>query len=104
MGRKKKEITPAQWKKIGEYALNGCMNATIEGLMDWPNGFIEHRNDISKFLLKKRQERKLKLRKRQNDDKSTAMSIFLGKNELGQADTHDVKHSGEIKIVAPTIK
>ena len=59
MSRRKKELTPEQWEEIGEYAFNGCQNKTIAGLMDWPDGFIEHNKIISKFLTKKRQERKL---------------------------------------------
>ena len=84
-------------KKIGDYALNGCQNTTIEGLMGWPDNFIRERKDISAFLLKKRQERKYKLRKAQTinatQKHNPTMQVFLGVNELKQRDTktHEVE-------------
>ncbi len=89
-GKPKKVITPAQMRKAEGYALDGCQNGTIEGLMDWPNQFIEHRKDIAKKLLKKRQKRKQLLRHAQtvnaNKNHSNTMQVFLGVNELDQRD------------------
>ena len=96
MGRHKTVITPAQMKKAEGYALDGCQNCTIEGLMDWPADFINKRPDISKKLTKKRQERKLKILRGQNkrsSEGSDAMLIWQGKNVLDQTDKseHNVK-------------
>lgn len=86
-------LTEEQLQKAGEYAYNGCQNNTIEGLMDWSDDFINKRPELSKFLTKKRQERKKDLRKAQTDTAITAknavMQIFLGKNELGQSDKNE---------------
>jgi len=93
---KKRPVSEDELNKAMEYAFNGCQNGTIEGLMDWPGGFISKRKDIARILTKKRQERNNDLRKAQTDmaikTKNPVMQIFLGKNELGQADKQDIKH------------
>ena len=90
VGKPRKVITPEQMRQAEEYAYNNCQNGTIEGLMGWPNAFIENRPDITKRLGKKRQEGKAALRKAQHEkalnDRDSTMLIWLGKNELGQAD------------------
>jgi len=103
MGRKKKEITPAQMKKAEAYAYDGCKNFTIESLMNWPGNFINHRADISKRLTKKRQLASADLRKAQRNkainDNDTTMQIWLGKNELDQSDQQKIKHDFEGNVV-----
>jgi len=95
VGKPRKVITPEQMRQAEEYAYNNCLNGTIEGLMDWPNEFIVRRADIAKKLTKKRQEGKADLHKAQHEkalkDRDGTMLIWLGKNELGQADKTETK-------------
>lgn len=87
---KKKQISSKDMAKAEELALHNCQNATIEGIMGWPNGFISKRDDIAKILTQKRQEHKAALRSSQwNQRNNPAMAIFLGKNVLGQADKQE---------------
>lgn len=62
--------------------------------MGWEQGWLAAREDILRFLLKKRQERKAMLRKAQTKNAverhNHTMQIFLGVNELGQRDTKTV--------------
>ena len=71
--------------------------------MNWSNGFISKRPDISKKLTQKRQHRKNDLRQAQTDTalsaKNPVMQIWLGKNDLGQTDKQDVRHD-----VSPEIR
>lgn len=92
MGKPKKEISIAQWARIGRYARSGCQNGTIAALMEWDQQFIEGRKDILRFLLLKRGQRKLFKRNEQDKHAKTqvVMSIFQGKNELGQADKQEI--------------
>lgn len=91
---KKKEITKAQRKKIGDLAYQGCQTKTIETLTGIPENTLRRR--CGDLLRKKRAERKLWLRGvqdyRAENDKNAAVVIFLGKNELDQADKQE--HSG----------
>jgi len=97
VGRPRKVITPNQLAKAEQLAFEGHQNGTIADIMDWEHSFISEREDIRKKLTKKRAERKVWLRKKQNStaggrSKSAAtMQIFLGKNELGQADKTETK-------------
>lgn len=89
---KKLELTDEQWAEMGEHALDGCQNGTIAGLMDIPETTISTSKELRRFLWKKRCERKSKKRKEQDKHAVTSpvMSIFQGKNELGQKDKQDV--------------
>lgn len=95
-GKPKTIISDADMAKAEEYAFQGCQNGTIAGLMGWDEEWLHQRKDILKPLMKKRQERKLSLRRAQNvkalQGRDTAMLIFLGKNDLGQADKVDTNH------------
>ncbi|MCK5616320.1 hypothetical protein KAR91_81410 [Candidatus Pacearchaeota archaeon] len=84
----KTKLTKAQWKKMGDCALDGCRNSTIAGIMDIPKKTIDDNKEIRTFLWKKRCLRYRKKRKEQDKHAVTtpAMSIFQGKNELGQSD------------------
>ena len=87
-----------------QYAFDGCQNGTICGLMGWAPSWLDGRKDIRDKLRKKRQERKLWLRQKQNAQVgNVAMAIFLGKNELGQTDRHDLTSGGE-SLAAPVIE
>ncbi len=107
---KKTVLTEAQWRKMAEHALDGCQNGTIAGLMDIPVQTIVDNKEIRDFLWKKRCERKSIKRKEQDKHAKTTpvMSIFQGKNELGQSDhkTMAVQLSGPIvlqeTVAAPT--
>jgi DNA-binding NarL/FixJ family response regulator len=86
-GRPKIQWTPHQIKKVKEYAFQGCHTRTIATLM----GVDEHTitNHFSGVLAKKRAERKSWLRQQQNKamgEGDRTMLVFLGKNELDQAD------------------
>ena len=104
VGRPKRVFTADQKKKMGEYALAGCQNNTIAGLMDVPLNTIT--DNFREFLWKKRCERKLELREQQNKSAKNgvpSMQIWLGKNDLDQADKSDIKHSGAVALLPPVI-
>jgi len=95
-GRPLRKFTPEEITQMEDYALAGCQNNTIATLMDIPmNTLLDH---FRKLLTKKRCERKYILRKAQNaiaagkDKSAVTMLIFLGKNELGQADKMETQH------------
>lgn len=94
MAGKKREITKAQRKKIGDLAYQGCQTKTIETLTDIPENTLRRR--CGDLLRKKRAERKVWLREvqdyRAENDKNAAIAIFLGKNELGQSDKQEHLH------------
>ena len=98
----KTKLTPAQWKKMGEMAKDGCQNGTIARLMDLAEQTITDNKQIRDFLHKKRCEGKRELRKAQRetaiDAKNPTMQIFLGKNILDQADKREARVSGEIHV------
>ena len=91
----KTKLTDEQWEQMGEYALEGCQNSTIAGMMGIPLTTIESNEELRRFLWKKRCERKHVLRQAQNKhaQRTPVMAIFLGKNELGQTDKQEVKHA-----------
>ena len=93
-GKPLKIIAPEDMAKAEEYALEGHKDGTICELMDWPTSWLCNRQDIRKKLTKKRAERKVWLRKIQDKQAETVpiMAIFLGKNELSQADKTETKH------------
>lgn len=92
-GRKPHTYTTSQVSKISRLALNGCQNNTIATIMDIDGEtLLRH---FKELMTKKRCERKNNLRKMQNmaaKKGNPALLIFLGKNELGQADKQDIEH------------
>ncbi len=96
----KTELTGEQWEEMGNHALDGCQDGTIAGLMDISSDTIHSSKKIQRFLWKKRCERKSKKRKEQDDHakKHPVMSIFQGKNELGQTDKQEFQHHGDIEV------
>ena len=85
-------------RRMKELALAGCQNNTIASIMGIPmNTLLDNHR---KLLTKKRAERKLMLRQAQNKhlEKNPAMCIFLGKNELEQADKMENHVTGDIKV------
>jgi hypothetical protein len=55
-GRPQRQVSEEELDRAKDLAYNGCQNGTIEGLMDWPNDFINKHREIAKILTKKRQE------------------------------------------------
>ena len=104
VGKPPRKVKPAEMKKAEGYAYDWCRNHTIEGLMGWPNAFIEKHANIAKRLTKKRQQATADLRRAQREkavaSKDVTMMIWLGKNELGQADKTETKiDTGNIPAV-----
>lgn len=98
-GRPKRNFTDEQVAEMEKYAFAGCQNNTIATLMDIPmNTLLAH---FGKLLTKKRCERKYELRAAQNKlaASNVAMAIFLGKNELDQADKQELTGAGGGPIV-----
>jgi hypothetical protein len=105
VGKPKRIFTETQIKKMCELALNGCQNNTIATIMDIPKQTLV--DNFRQLLTKKRCERKNNLRKLQYASAkkgNPALLIFLGKNELGQADKQDIEHSGDVRLLPPIIK
>jgi len=105
VGKPKRIFTNTQIAKMKSLALSGCQNNTIATIMDIPKTTLV--SNFGQLLTKKRCERKYNLRKQQ--DKAAkkgnpALLIFLGKNELGQADKQDIAMSGEVRLLPPIIK
>jgi hypothetical protein len=91
VGKPKRVFTDAQIKKMKKLALNGCQNNTIASIMGIPVQTIV--DNFREVLTKKRAERKNDLRTHQNTAAkkgNPALLIFLGKNELDQADKQDI--------------
>lgn len=99
-GRPKYQFTDEQIVKAGELAFKGCQNGTIASILGCDNETVK--KYLSQRLTKKRAERKAWLREvqmvRAKTDTSGAMAIFLGKNELGQADKQEIEHSGNVSV------
>ena len=87
-------LTEEQRKAIEEYAFEGCSNHDISAMIGVPVETLRDSKVIRPILDKKRAERRRWLRQAQNKHTLTTpvMSIFLGKNELGQTDKQEVKH------------
>ena len=93
VGRPQTVFTEAQLNQMQQLALNGCMNNTIASIMDIPKSTLV--DNCRQLLTKKRCERKNNLRKLQMTAAkkgNPALLIFLGKNELEQADKQEVEH------------
>ncbi len=105
VGRPKRVFTQVQIKQMTQLALNGCQNNTIATIMDIPKETLVV--NFGQLLTKKRCERKNNLRKMQNTAAkkgNPALLIFLGKNELGQADKQDIAITGELTLMPPVIE
>jgi hypothetical protein len=98
-------ISDEDMARAEEYALQGCKNNTIATLMGWTHEFVRDRPDILKRLTLKRAERDQRLRKLQFEqaEKYAPMSMFLGKNYLGQADKSEISGKDGSPLVAPVI-
>jgi len=104
-GRPPHTYTEDQINQMSQLALSGCQNNTIASIMEIDKDtMLVH---FKQLLTKKRCERKYNLRKQQDaaaKKGNPALLIFLGKNELGQADKQDLNLSGEVKLLPPMIK
>ena len=90
LGRPRNQYTKAQIEEISECAFMGCQTATIARIVGIEESQIrEHFTDL---LEQKRAERKRFLRTQQTNQTTNnpVMAIFLGKNELGQADKQEI--------------
>jgi hypothetical protein len=93
LGRPPHSFTAHQINHMSQLALSGCQNNTIATIMDIDGETLMRH--FKELLTKKRCERKYKLRKLQDATAkkgNPALLIFLGKNELGQADKQDIEH------------
>lgn len=92
-GRKVK-FTKEQIELIEKYALMNCRYLTIAKVLGIPEQTLK--DNFVDLITKKRAEGKIELRTAQREKatrtKDTAMLIFLGKNDLGQADKQTVEH------------
>ncbi len=82
-------------KEVIKYALAGCYTKTISRLTGIPEETLRRR--CGDLISKKRAERKYNLRVQQNDAAkkgNPALLIFLGKNELNQADKQELSGPG----------
>ena len=98
MPRKKLDIDKTQVEKLAEF---GATNTEIGGFFNCDPTTIAKR--FSNNLTKGRSERKIRLRKMQwlsAESGNVTMQIWLGKNELGQADKRDL----DVTITDFTIK
>ena len=104
-GRPKHTFTEDQINQISQLALNGCQNNTIATIMGIDcETMLRH---FKELLGKRRSERRNNLRKLQYDAAkkgNPALLIFLGKNELGQADKQEMSLSGEVVLLPPMIQ
>ena len=101
-GRKQNEYDPEVEGKIADLAFDGCSTRTIAQLLGFDEQWV--RKHFNAILAQKRAERRHYLRKRQldilkGDPKHWAtMAIWLGKNELGQADKSEVRQDITAKV------
>lgn len=79
-------------ERIGRLAFAGCKNSEIAHILGCDDETLK--NNYSPILDKKRAERKAAFRTKQTEralkDGEIAMLIFIGKNELEQADKTEV--------------
>ena len=87
-------ISDEDMAKAEEYAFEGCSNHDIAAMIGVPVETLRDNKEIRPILDKKRAERRRWLHQAQNKHTLTTpvMSIFLGKNELGQTDKQEVRH------------
>ena len=104
-GRPKKQFNPEQMRQIEQMAFDNCHTRTIAEAIGESQDTIKRH--FASLLKKKRAEGRAALRRSQRKLAATnpAMAIFLGKNELGQADKQevggDITHKVEFVDVEP---
>lgn len=91
-GRPERVFTEEEIATIDELALINCKDYTIANIIGCDSETLKAH--FSERMIKKRAEFKAKLRGYQEKmaKTNTAMAIFLGKNELDQADKQEIKH------------
>jgi len=95
MAQGKKTVwTKEQIAKIEELALLGCRSTTIARALGIDERTL--RDNFTSLMQKKWAEYRVALRRGQHaraiEDRDTGMLCFLGKNDLGQADRHEITH------------
>jgi DNA-binding CsgD family transcriptional regulator len=98
---------PLDEEAIAQMALDGARTTDISDRLGVDEGTI--RKGYSEILRKKRAERRMNLRRKQYEKAmkgDTAMLVWLGKNELDQADKQETKHSGSVdaKLTIEVVK
>lgn len=98
---------PIDWQRANYLLQAGCTGVEIAAHFGMhPETFYDRVKQkfgiaFSEYAAIKRSEGDMMLKEAQFDvaykDKDKVMLVWLGKNRLGQKDTHDIKHS-EIKI------
>lgn len=88
------ELTEQQRIDLELFIFEGCSIRDAGALIGVPFETLRDSKDIRPIINKKKAERHRWLRQQQNRHTKTTpvMSIFLGKNELGQADKQEVQH------------
>ena len=95
-GRPKRVFSDEEKAKIEEYALNNCKTETIANALNIPVNTLKRH--FGRKMKQKRAEHRVNLRQYQQTMAKTApaMAIFLGKNELNQADKQEIKQTGSV--------
>ena len=99
LGRPPHTFTVDQINQMKQLALNGCQNNTIATIIDidYDTMMVHFKKDLTKQrAIRKNNLRKLQLQAARK--LNPALLIFLGKNELEQADKQEVVHSGEVGL------
>ena len=93
---KKIQVSKEELARMEALAGDGCKDQTICTLMGWNRNLLTDRKDLREIVDVKRAERKHKLLNIQweHAKKYAPMAMFLGKNELGQADKQTVENEG----------
>ena len=105
-GRPKRKFSEEQKAKIEQMALDNCHLDTIAKVIDVRKQTLV--NNFGTFISKKKAEGRARLRFYQvsMSEKSPAMAIFLGKNELEQTDKQEQIHdiTGDLAKFLETLK
>ena len=101
-GRPKRIYTDEQIEQIQQLAKLNLHTLTIAEALDIP--FDELQRHFAKIMTKKRAEGKCELKRWQRDqaEKNIVMAIWLGKQDLGQADKQELGGIGG-KVLIPKI-
>jgi hypothetical protein len=102
-GRPRRKFTKAEVAKIDHAASLNCKDGTIAKLIDCDVTVML--DQFAKRIRLKRAKYAEYLRQCQYDHaaKTPAMAIFLGKNDLGQADKQEIQHGGNVIIGPPEV-
>lgn len=103
-GKVQTHFTEEQMDKIAQMALDNCKTKTIAEAMDIPYNTLKRH--LGKFMIKKRAEGKAVLYRQQKqkcEKGDTTMLIWRGKQDLEQADKHELTGKDGAALVPPQI-